>query len=175
MGGNELDENGEIIEGPSMAFICISSEGGKTWNETRAIARHPEYYFAEPTMIQLRSGRLLSHLRNCEQTGHLWQVVSDDGGATWSKPWMTPMWGHPAHVVQLGDGRVLSVYGHRREPYGIRACLSTDNGETWDDEHEIIIRDDLVKRAIGLPHLRGPRGRHRVHRLLGLGAEGVNS
>ena len=43
------------------------------------------------------------------------------------------------------------MYGHRKEPHGIRACLSTDDGETWDYEHEIIIRDDLIKRAIVYP------------------------
>jgi sialidase-1 len=149
--GNELDEEGRIVEGPSAAFICMSRDGGKSWTETRLIARHPEYYFVEPTMIQLRSGRLLCHMRNCQQTGHLWQVVSDDRGETWSAPAMTPMWGYPAHVVQLHDGRVLSVYGHRREPYGIRACLSDDDGESWDYENELIIRDDLVKRSIGYP------------------------
>lgn len=149
--GNELDERGNIVEGPSAAFICVSSDGGRTWTEVGTIARHPELYFVEPTMIQLRSGRLLCHMRNCQQTGHLWQVVSDDGGMTWSKPVMTPIWGYPAHVIQLGDGRVLSVYGHRRQPYGIRACVSPDDGDRWDYEHEIIIRDDLVKRSIGYP------------------------
>ena len=64
---------------------------------------------------------------------------------------MTPMWGYPAHLVQLRDGRLLSVYGHRREPFGIRACLGRDNGDSWDYENEIILRDDLVKRTIGYP------------------------
>ena len=103
-------------------------------------------------MIRLESGKLLCHLRNCMQTGHLWQVSSDDNGASWSKPEMTPIWGYPAHLVQLDDGRLLSVYGHRREPFGIRACLSRDEGDTWDYENEIIIRDDLVKRPIGIRH-----------------------
>ena len=64
---------------------------------------------------------------------------------------MTPMWGYPAHLVELPDRRVLSVYGYRREPYGIRACLSEDDGETWGIGHELIVRDDLVKPAIGYP------------------------
>lgn len=149
--GNECDDHGQIVEGPSAVFICISRDGGKTWTETRTIARHPELYFVEPTMVQLSSGRLLCHMRNCQQTGHLWQVSSDDGGETWTKPTMTPMWGYPAHLVELPDRRVLSVYGYRREPYGIRACLSEDDGETWGIGHELIVRDDLVKPAIGYP------------------------
>ena len=149
--GNRLDNGGAIIREPSHVFICISRDGGHSWRETKEIAAHPEYYFAEPSMIRLQTGRLLCHMRNCDQTGHLWQVTSDDGGESWSEPWMTPMWGYPAHVVQLKDGRVLSVYGHRREPFGIRACLSSDQGESWDYENELIIRDDLVKRTIGYP------------------------
>ena len=148
--GNRLVD-GKIVKEPSRAFICISRDGGHTWAETRQIAAHPEYYFVEPTMIQLRSGRLLCHMRNCRQTGHLWQVVSDDAGRTWSQPQMTPMWGYPAHVVQLSDGRVLSVYGHRRQPYGIRGCLSRDDGRSWDYDDEVIIRDDLVSGGIGYP------------------------
>jgi hypothetical protein len=132
-------------------FICISRDGGRTWAETRQIAANPDYYFVEPAMIKLDSGRLLCHMRNCRQTGQLWQVVSDDGGESWSEPILTPMWGYPAHVVQLSDGRVLSVYGHRRPPYGIRACLSHDEGESWDYNDEVIIRDDLVSGSIGYP------------------------
>lgn len=56
-----------------------------------------------------------------------------------------------AHLVQLSNGRILSVYGHRRKPYGIRACVSRDDGDSWDYDDEIIIRDDLVSGAIGYP------------------------
>ena len=149
-GGNRL-VNGKIVEEESRAFICISRDGGHTWKETREIAAHPDYYFVEPVMILLKSGRLVCHMRNCRQTSHLWQVVSDDGGESWSEPEMTPIWGYPAHLVQLGDGRLLTVYGHRREPFGIRACMSSDDGETWDYDDEIIIRDDLVSSSIGYP------------------------
>ena len=78
-----------------------------------------KYRYTLGPMIMLKSGRLVCHMRNNRQTGLLWQVSSDDGGESWSEPEMTPMWGHPAHLVQLSDGRLLSVYGHRREPYGI--------------------------------------------------------
>jgi hypothetical protein len=33
-------------------------------------------------------------------------------------------------------------YGYRRPPYGVRACLSKDNGKTWDLENEIVLRMD---------------------------------
>ena len=148
--GNRI-VNGSILEEASRVYICISRDGGHSWRETREIAAHPDYDFLEPTMIRFSSGRLVCHLRNCRQTSYLWQVISDDDGETWSEPAMTPMWGYPAHLVQLSDGRLLSVYGHRREPYGIRACVSRDEGNTWDYDDEIIIRDDLVSASIGYP------------------------
>lgn len=148
--GNRL-ENGEIVEESGAVFICISRDRGHSWHETRLIAASRDYDFVEPAMIRCASGRLVCHLRNSPQTSHLWQVISNDGGETWSDPEMTPMWGYPAHLVQLGDGRLLSVYGYRREPYGIRACVSRDEGENWDFDDEIIIRDDLVNATIGYP------------------------
>ena len=75
-------------------------------------------------------------------------AISTDGGSSWRR---LPIWGSPAHLVQLADGRVLSVYGHRREPFGIRGCLSADGGESWDIPGELVIRDDLVQRVIGYP------------------------
>ena len=43
------------------------------------------------------------------------------------------------------------MYGIRRPPFGIRACLSTDDGVTWDIEHELVIRDDMPNSNLGYP------------------------
>ena len=95
---------------------------------------------------------LISHLRTeGPGEGYLYQVSSDDGGHTWTKPWRTPMWGCPAHIIQLHNGQIVSVYGHRRKPYGIRACISNNEGRTWEYKNEIPIRDDLTKPVIGYP------------------------
>jgi len=63
----------------------------------------------------------------------------------------TPLWGHPAHLLSLGDGHLLCSYGYRRPPFGIRACLSPDGGSTWDMAHEFVLRDDGASRDIGYP------------------------
>jgi len=144
--GNEWGEDGRIELGKGAAFAAISRDGGHTWRETREIARSAEMSFHEPALAHLANGRLLCHLRTepNDGGGYLYQVVSDDNGETWSDPERTPIWGYPADIVQLPDGRVLSVYGYRREPYGIRACLSDDCGDTWIIANELIIRDDLL-------------------------------
>jgi hypothetical protein len=41
------------------------------------------------------------------------------------------MWGHPAGLLRLRDGRVLCTYGYRMHPNpGVRACVSED-GLEW--------------------------------------------
>lgn len=150
--GNEWQADGSIQVGKSAAFVAISEDGGHTWGETRAIARDAQVNFYEPVLARLSNGRLLCHLRSSEEGGeYLYQVSSDDNGLTWSKPWRTPIWGYPADLVQLPDGRVLSIYGYRRPPFGIRACLSLDNGDTWAIADELILRDDLPNRNLGYP------------------------
>ncbi|MYA79237.1 MAG: exo-alpha-sialidase [Acidobacteriia bacterium] len=151
--GNERDEGGEIKPGKSVAFVAVSKDRGQSWSETREIARDPGVNFFEPCLARLKSGRLISHMRTSEKSGgrYLYQVVSDDNGHTWSQPKRLPIWGFPAHIVQLPDERVVTVYGHRREPFGIRACVSSDQGETWDIENEVILRDDLGSSNLGYP------------------------
>ena len=41
------------------------------------------------------------------------------------------------HLIQLKNGWVLVSYGYRLAPYGERACISRDEGKTWDTAHEI--------------------------------------
>ena len=151
--GNERDEAGNIMSGKGVSYVAVSADGGRTWTETREMARDPGVNFFEPCLTRLKSGRLISHSRSSEKSGGLYlhQVNSDDDGHTWSEPRRLPIWGFPAHIVQLPDDRVLTVYGHRREPFGIRACISPDDGKTWDIENEIIIRDDLGSTNLGYP------------------------
>src|SRR5437762_1621151 len=95
-----------------------SPEGGVRWEVGPLAASHPDRQFTEPCLVRVGS-RLLLLIRE-ETTGFLHQAESDDAGDTWTAPRPTPMWGCPPHVLALGDGRLLCVYGHRRPPYGIR-------------------------------------------------------
>ena len=132
--------------------MSISRDGGRSWKETREIARDPDVDFYETALVRLASGRLVAHMRTVAGGGfHLYQVTSEDGGETWSKPVKTPIWGFPADLIQLRDGRLLTVYGHRRQPFGIRACISRDEGRTWDIDREIVLRDDLHSSNLGYP------------------------
>ena len=77
---------------------------------------------------------------------------SDDGGRWWTFkniPVADTGRGNPPSLVKLKDGRLAITYGFRDEPYGIRAKLSSDNGETWSDE--IVLRDDGGNWGLGYP------------------------
>ncbi len=75
----------------------------------------------------------------------LHQSYSDDDGKTWSTPVDTRIWGYPAHLLLLRDGRQLCTYGHRKEPWGHRAVLSSDGGKSWDVESVKVLRDDSLE------------------------------
>ena len=49
----------------------------------------------------------------------------------------------------MKDGRLALMYGFRSEPYGMRARLSNDKGQTWSDE--IVLRNDAGCWDLGYP------------------------
>lgn len=143
------------------SFVIRSFNKGRTWKEPALAGADPERKIAvgEPTLLQLKSGKIICMMRTCvEGDDYLRQTESFDNGKTWAKFWKTPIIGHPPHLLQLshpqqscGYPRTLCSYGYRHKPFGIRACLSNDEGKTWDLEHEIIIRDDGMHTDLGYP------------------------
>jgi len=111
----------------------------------------------EPHILQLRSGRIIMMIRatavpydDTDPRCVLWESYSDDSGRTWVPPFATGLWGFPPHLLLLSDGSVLCTYGHRREPFGQRACISND-GVTWDPSSEVVLRDDAPNGDLGYP------------------------
>ena len=107
-------------------------------------------------MLRLPSGKLLIVTRshNVTRAGgadYLYQTFSTDNGWVWQDLKRTPIWGYPSHLLLLRSGRILCTYGYRRVPYGIRACFSDDQGETWDIGREVVLRDDGMHRGLGYP------------------------
>jgi BNR repeat-like domain len=129
-------------------FALHSTDGGKSWGKLVEIARAEGCEFYEPSVTVTRSGKLVCFSRE-EKSGHLHQSDSFDGGLTWSEPRKLDLWGYPAHVITLADGRLLGIYGVRRAPYGIRVSVSEDEGLSWGPE--IILRDDFPDENLGYP------------------------
>jgi sialidase-1 len=105
----------------------------------------------EPNMVFLPGDRALCTLR-VECGGNVWQAASANGGHTWSWPRKLPVWGFPQQLCALSDGRLLMGYGYRQAPLGIRACLSADQGRTWNLEREIIFRHQGATGDLGYPY-----------------------
>ncbi len=116
----------------------------------------PRLLSCEPHAIQLSSGRIIVHIRlqgniDGKNIFTVYQSVSDDMGKTFSKPkkLLRDDGGSPAHLIEHSSGAVVSVYGYRNAPYGIRAMISYDGGESW--ESDIVLADNGCSWDIGYP------------------------
>jgi len=94
----------------------------------------------EPHALQLPDGTLLCHFRVQEQTGDknlftLFETRSCDGGKSWSVPvqLLPDHGGAPAHLLRHSSGVIVSTYGYRRAPFGIRVMLSAE-GREWQKD-----------------------------------------
>lgn len=127
---------------------------GKTELRSRIEDVDPALLSCEPHAIQLPSGRIVVHIRVQDKLGKvftIYQSVSDDNGYTFSKPvkLLADKGGSPAHLILHSSGALVSVYGHRAVPYGVKAMFSYDEGETWDIDN--IVLGEEVSPDLGYP------------------------
>ncbi|MEZ6072537.1 MAG: sialidase family protein [Pirellulales bacterium] len=164
-----------IVEGPGQltAFIaaakdngdegqplCIrTTDGGVSWQLVGWIGPCPPEsygYAIMPATVALNDDAYLSMIRRAgvfdgEQRRWIEAFLSPDRGRSWyllERPHVVNS-GNPPTLTRLDDDRLVLVYGWRRPPYGIRACISPDNGQTWGDE--FILRDDGRCWDLGYP------------------------
>ena len=144
----------------SRIVVEESQDRGRTWAVVGNLAMFPDDagFLCEPDIVEVAPGHILAMARHepfewdaGAPCSHLYQADSHDGGRTWTDWRRTDIWGLPPHLLKLTDGRLLATYGHRRAPFGQRACLSADGGATWDIENEIVLRDDAESHDLGYP------------------------
>lgn len=141
-------------DGRHLGAVLRSRDRGETWGELAVVTQPaPEGIpFHETRLVRCPSGRILAMHRTPD--GNYWRNVSADAGRTWSATRETAIWcggSSPPDLKLLRDGRLLLTRGYRREPFGVRAYLSEDEGENWDVEHPIVLRDDGPDRDVGYP------------------------
>jgi hypothetical protein len=124
--------------GPYTSSIgaSISDDDGQSWRLLSEIAPMPghnsnEYH--ELHGVQAADGRIVVHIRNHNEK-HRFEVLqteSLDMGKTWTPIHTTGLWGYPAFLTRAADGRLITTFGHRREPLGNQIAVSEDHGQTW--------------------------------------------
>ncbi len=135
-----------------VSYVVHSTDRGRSWGPAvTATPIHAEKRWGEPSVTTTQDGKIIMHVRESSVTSLLHQTESTDGGKSWSTLRQLEIWGFPAHIIALKDGRLFTVYGIRRSPFGIRACLSDNGGKSWDYANELIIRDDMKNSNLGYP------------------------
>jgi hypothetical protein len=140
--------------------LCIrTTDGGKTWTRVGWIGRQPPRgygYAIMPATVALDGGSYLSMIRrggivDGDKQWWLEAFVSPDDGRSWymlDEPRINNA-GNPATLTRLRDGRIAMAYGWREAPYGIRARISSDEGQNWGAE--TILREDGQSWDLGYP------------------------
>ena len=146
---------GEEGEGETTRSALIrSDDGGVHWEYYSTLGYDPASIidYEEPALLRLRDGKLVcfmrTHVNPSGDAKNMVMTVSEDDGFSWTPPKWTNIWGYPADMIALRDGRYLMVYGYRRPPYGVRAIIS-DDGLSWDVSDEFTIREGGVPGMSG--------------------------
>ncbi len=124
------------------AYFLRSRDDGRTWGEPGIIEAED---YNETDLLCLDAGRWLAAVRTVKDQ-HLDLFASEDGGQSWTcQGALTLPLQHPAHLLQLADGRILLVYGMRtRGQYGVGARLSADEGQTWSAPTRLVDLEDAT-------------------------------
>lgn len=108
-------DDGRFLENAGKAtrftvYSVRSADGGLTWSNPTAIARHPRAHLCEPGALRSPDGRRIAVLlRENSRRFHSFAIFSDDEGVTWSPPRELPwsLTGDRHTAVYAPDGRLF--------------------------------------------------------------------
>lgn len=132
-----------------MSYLYWSFDGGQTWpNATLLRASGSETGFLPldelhwVAYVRFNDGpNQFAHSMDSGQTWTIWNdtVTQERGGAS------------PGSLVKLANGNVLATYGYRDYPFGVRAVISRDGGNSFDLNHEYVISSSAFHPDCGYP------------------------
>jgi len=117
--------------GEDRSLIYRSADDGRTW--IAPVVIDEALALNETSITYLGDGHWLAAARRGTADGGLQLYRSTDDAATWQDlGQITTANKHPAHLLQLKDGRVLLAYGNRSSsPRHVEVMLSSDRGASW--------------------------------------------
>jgi sialidase-1 len=161
LAGNEAESWASCVEGtPSFTYssALFSDDNGKTWQKSKSelfISRYRQNFnLEEPTVVELKDGTILMHLRN--PMGRMSRSYSKDQSLSWSVP-------EDVHVASSScpsmikripkTGDLLMVWNqssmqeivnglHRTR---LSCAISKDEGKTWENFKNLESLDDSTK------------------------------
>lgn len=159
----------------SSAFLAgrYSSDGGKTWTQKdqTIVENDGKQNIMSVSLLRLQSGEIALFYARKNSIHDLLPVmrISNDEGATWSKPIEII----PARdtgyyvlnndrVIQMKDGRIIVPLAlHRNQPGSGRfnpnarflCYFSDDNGKTWQRGEEVVVEKQPGKKQ---PYMQEP-------------------
>lgn len=154
------DATGESEEffSPSLSysFVLVSDDEGETWKHSLSelIVSHyrAAYDLEEPTVLELKDGRLLMHLRS--QLGRMYRSYSEDGGICWSRPEGLPIASAytPTYFTRMPGDEILMIWNQSSVQEILTGChrqrlscaISRDEGETWENFKNLESLDDTT-------------------------------
>jgi len=130
---------------PAMSAVLRSTDQGLTWEPWTVIAEGMN----ETTLLPRKGERLMAVMRS-DQDKHLYQSIAHMKTLEWTEP-VKIVDHHPGCLVRLSSGHILLAYGVRTGPSGARGIISTDEGESWLSDRQIIFGDDATNWDCGYP------------------------
>lgn len=153
--GKEFCEMDEQDRFPINRLKWAKSKDGKIWEVGNEIlmpdTNGGEILFCEPYAIQLPDNSILAALRAQDPNGlfTIYTAKSFDGGKTFGAWKNVGFHGSPPHFCLHSSGALILTYGYRIFPFGQRARISYNYGESWGEE--IVLRDDGLNWDLGYP------------------------
>lgn len=131
-------------------WLNIPYREGVSHNETSVIALDEVTLLA---IVRADAGFVTEDEDFCSEggMGELRWTISHDAGFTWEPVRPLGLFGQPADLQRLADGRFLCTYGYRKPPYGIRAAILELDGNELKPTHKVTLRDDAVNWDCGYP------------------------
>jgi predicted neuraminidase len=116
----------------NLAVMAFTRDGGETWTFSHPV---PGLGVTQPSVVQLRDGRLMAFFRDATSAHRIQRSESADGGLTWSQVAATelPNPGSGLEAILLASGDLALIYNDKESGPRDRLAvsISADQGQTW--------------------------------------------